>query len=59
MIKTAVVEIPKTPSIVSGKPSEMIKNGEAVCLDEPAPKVTETDLADKVVPVEEKEVPRG
>lgn len=34
MIKNAKVEIGKTPSVVSGKPSEAIVNGEAVRKDE-------------------------
>lgn len=34
MIKKAVVEEGITPSVVSGKPSTMIKNGEAITKDE-------------------------
>lgn len=34
MIKRAVVEIGKTPSIISGKVSETIKSEEAICKDE-------------------------
>jgi len=38
MTKSGVVEKGKTPSVRSGRPSELIKRGEAVCRGEsPAP----------------------
>lgn len=36
--KQAVVIIGTTPSVVSGRASEMVKNGEAVCRNETLPK---------------------
>lgn len=34
MVKNGRVEVGKTPSVLSGKPSEMIKKGEAITKDE-------------------------
>ncbi len=44
MIKTGNVEVGKTPSEVSGKKSELIKNGAAVCKNEDAEVRSEADL---------------
>lgn len=37
MTKNGQIQIGKTPSVVSGDPSEIIKKGEALCKDEEAP----------------------
>ncbi len=36
MIKSGVVK-PGSPSVVSGKPADIVKNGEALCRGEKAP----------------------
>lgn len=53
MIKQGVVRKGKSPSAVSGKPSETIKKGEALLMDEHVPKRLET-LVEKIhIPEEE------
>lgn len=47
MIKTGVVQTGRTPSPVSGKPSQIIKSGEAVRRNEKAPASPE-DLRGKI-----------
>ena len=42
--KRAVVVVGITPSIESGRASELIKNGEAVCCDEQLPKELATSV---------------
>ncbi len=44
MIKTGKVMVGKTPSEMSGRPSETIKNGQALCKDEKPDRAEEAFL---------------
>lgn len=54
MIKQGVIRTGKSPSAASGKPSDMIKKGEALRHDEKIPKGPEA--LEGQIPIDEKEL---